>query len=164
MDQSLLWALHEVHCSSLIIWQTYLDTMDFSNFFPEGKKEGWEHDFTISHAKQLETAPMRVLIYYCSMQWKTDLMKQCRIADVGNSCSMNNLNCIYENKIFVPPKATTQRCPAWIVLWCNFYLAHLSKAHIIFSVEPFMVTTKFSFKQKLKKKKKSVGISIESPF
>lgn len=75
--------------------------MDLSNFLPEVKKEGWEYDITVCHAKQLETAPMRMLIYYCSVQWKTYLMKQYRIADVGSSWGTNNLNCIYENKIFV---------------------------------------------------------------
>lgn len=36
-----------------------------SLYKPEGNcNVGWEHDITVSHAKQLQTAPRRIPIYY----------------------------------------------------------------------------------------------------
>jgi len=62
-----------------------------SLYKPEGNHNvGWEHHITVSHAKQLQTASRRTLIYYCAVLWKTDLLKQYRAADVGSSCGMDN--------------------------------------------------------------------------
>lgn len=117
---------------------------------PEGNHNvGWEHDITVSHAKQLQTAPRRMPIYYwlCAVKdWPNEA--------VQSSWYWQNL---WHGQLevhllakYLCPKGYCIQLPcldnsaAWI-----FYLAALSKPHVRLAFDTIKDAAQFGFNKKI---------------
>lgn len=115
-----------------------------SLYKPEGNHNvGWEHDITVSHAKQLQTAPRRMPIYYglCAMKdWPNEAIQS---SWCWQFLWYGQLE-VYLLAKYLCPKGDHIQVPCLdnSVVW-SFYLAALSKPHVRFAFEYIKVATEF---------------------